>query len=108
VKILSQKTKRISNVGYAKCTLCRRGNETDQASLSGECFVAIPTQLNVNGKWKGTNWHLYCGDCFKKLIKATGKENDKLGTTDFMNLFLDIPVTVFKEGKKTRVEFKQY
>jgi len=105
---MTTKIKRMDNVGYAKCILCRRGDETDQASLSGECFLAVPSQLNIDGKWMGTNWHLFCGNCFNRLVKSIGKEDLKLGEVDFMNFFLNIPVTIFKEGKKTRLEFKQY
>jgi hypothetical protein len=97
-----KKSNKVTN--YPKCVVCPR----EDPSLHGECFIAIPSQLNVNGKWKGTHWHLFCGNCFNKLTKQIGVETEPIGKIDFMNLFNGIPITIFKEKYKTRLEFKAY
>ncbi len=91
-------------VQIPKCVYCSRRDP----SFSGECFVAIPCQLNENGKWMGSHWYLWCGSCFKKLIKMIKRDKILIGDTDFSNLFLNIPITIFKEKYKQRIEFKDY
>ncbi|KKN64066.1 hypothetical protein LCGC14_0494930 [marine sediment metagenome] len=91
-------------VHIPKCVYCPR----DTPSFSGECFIAIPSQLNLNGKWMGSHWHLFCGNCFQELIKGIKREKEIIGEVDFVNLFLNNPITIFKEKYKTRIEFKDY
>lgn len=94
-----------------KCVICPRDNPS---FVGGETFVAIPSQLNENGKWKGSFWHMFCGKCFQELIEQIQKEKIlpigeiPLEKVDFMNLLLNIPITIFKEKYKHRIEFKVY
>jgi hypothetical protein len=80
-------------VQIPKCVYCSRRDP----SFHGECFVAIPCQLNENRLWKGSKWYLFCGNCFQELIKKIRRE-----------MFLNIPITIFKDKYKKRIEFKNY
>jgi hypothetical protein len=91
-------------VQIPKCVYCSRRDP----SFHGECFVAIPCQLNENRLWKGSKWYLFCGNCFQELIKKIRREKIPIGEIDFQNLFLNIPITIFKDKYKKRIEFKNY
>lgn len=97
--------RKTNKISIPKCIACPR----EDPSMSGECFIAIPSQLNLNGNWMGSNWHLFCGNCFQELISKIGIGETSIGKVDFMNIFLNYPpITIFKEKYHTRIEFKAY
>lgn len=100
--------KRVHSVDYPQCILCSRGLPGDLPSLSGECFVLIPCQINDQGSWITGSWHVFCGQCFSVILNKAPTGFGLLKKTDFQNLFLNTPITIFKDTTGYKVEFKNY